>query len=159
MWVFGLAMDVCYGYLYLRPHCYANAGIYAYYAVVCVWGGLLWLRNIKKDEGQVRSLPRRAWLPVILASAALTLTVAWLLHFTDESQYLWFDAVTAALSIVGMVLMAKKYYQQWLFWIVTNPLYVVFNLIIGMPALALMFALYSVVSVMGFAKWKKMSQQ
>ena len=159
MWLFGLGMDVCYCYLYWQSQCYANAGIYVYYAAMCVWGGLLWLRNLRHDEGQVRSMPPKAWLPVGVASVGLTLLVAWLLQFTNESQYLWFDALTAALSIVGMVLMAKKYYQQWVFWLITNPLYVVFNLIIGMPALALMFAVYTVVSVLGIIRWKKMSQQ
>lgn len=157
MWLFGLVMDLLYGWLYLQSHCYANAAIYLYYMVVCLWGGLLWLRRRQREEAPTCSMPRRGWLWVGLASVGLTAGLAWLLNLLGESNYALFDALTAALSIVGMVMMARGYYQQWLVWIVVNPLYVLFNLLVGMPWLALMFGVYSVVSVMGFRRWKRLS--
>lgn len=159
MWLFGFAMDALHGWLYLQSHCYANAAIYLYYMVVCLWGGFCWLRRRQQEEPPTCAMPRRAWLWVGLASAALSALLFWLLTLLGESQYALFDAITSALSVVAMVLMAKGFYQQWLLWIVVNPLYVVFNLLIGLPWLALMFAVYSIVSVMGYRRWKKLSAQ
>lgn len=162
LWLFGFLMDVCYTVIYFQSHYYANGALYIYYMIACLWGASLWLRNRKRaqqqgEEDGVRSMPLRGWIPVAVVSALLTVILAWLLQRMGESQYAWLDGLTAALSCVGMVVMAKKYYQQWLFWIVTNPIYVVFMALSGMYWIAAMYAFYTVISVMGYVRWKKMS--
>lgn len=156
-------MDICYIIIYFQSDYYANGTLYIYYLLACIWGASLWLRNHKKaqqqgEEDSVKSMPRKAWIPTIVASALLTVLLAWILQRMGESQYAWLDGLTAALSCVGMILMAKKYYQQWIFWIVTDPVYVVFMILSGMYWLAAMYAFYTVISVMGYIRWKKLSK-
>ncbi|MCQ2300539.1 MAG: nicotinamide riboside transporter PnuC [Bacteroidales bacterium] len=162
LWLFGFLMDVCYTIIYLQAHYYANAALYVYYMATCLWGACLWLRSRKKaqeqgEEDVVKSMPAKGWIPVVLCSAALTVVLAFVLQRMGESQYVWFDGLTAALSCVGMIVMAKKFYQQWVFWIVTNPIYVVFMAMSGMYFLAGMYAFYTIISILGFVRWKKMS--
>mgnify|MGYP003290375234 CR=1 FL=1 len=165
LWVAGVLMDICYCYLYFKSHFYANGALYVYYMIVSLWGIMLWLRNRKKaqeeqsDADQVRSMPAKGWLPVVGASIALTIVLAMVLQRLGESEMVWMDGATAALSCVGMVLMAKKYYQQWLFWIITDPVYVVFMLMSHMYFLAAMYAFYTVISIMGYYRWKGLNKK
>lgn len=164
LWVAGFMMDICYCYIYFQSHYYANGALYVYYMIVSLWGGILWLRNRKKaqseqsDADQVRSMPRKEWWPVLGASVVLTVVLAMVLQYFGESEMAWLDGATAALSCVGMVLMAKKYYQQWIFWIVTDPIYVVFMVMSHMYFLAGMYAFYTLISIMGYYRWKKMNR-
>ena len=157
LWAVGFVMDALYCWIYLDGQFYANAGIYLYYMAVCLWGGWLWLRRRQREEAPTCAMPRRGWLWVGMATAVLTAGLTWLLGLLGESELALLDALTSAASIVGMVMMARGYYQQWVVWMVVNPIYVLFNLLAGLPWMALMFAVYSVVSVLGYRRWKKLS--
>lgn len=163
LWVAGFLMDVCYCIIYFQSHYYANTGLYLYYMVCCVIGGLMWLRNRKKaqeeqsDADGVKSMPLWGWIPVTIASALLTWLLWFVLQQMGESENAFFDGLTAALSCVGMVLMTKKYYQQWIFWIITNPMYIIFMIKAQMYGLAVMYGFYTVISVMGYLRWRRLS--
>ena len=40
-------------------------------------------------------------------------------HFTN-SDVAWWDALPTALSLVGQVLLGRKYLENWLVWVVVN---------------------------------------
>jgi nicotinamide mononucleotide transporter len=66
-----------------------------------------------------------------------------------------FDGISTALSIVGMWMLAKKYYQQWILWIIVEPIVIATSLQAEMYATALLYVVYTVIAIMGYIKWKK----
>ena len=77
-----------------------------------------------------------------------------LISFTD-STVPWADAFTTALSVVGMWMLAKKYYQQWILWIIVEPLIIITSLQAQMYATAILYVVYTVIAIMGYIKWKR----
>lgn len=57
---------------------------------------------------------------------------------------------------VGFV---KKYIEQWLFWIAVDAVCAYLYIGKGIPFKASLYALYVVIAVMGYFKWKRMMQQ
>ena len=173
MWLLGVVMPLCYVWIYFRSGLYANATLNVYNVVISIYGLHCWLHGGEEGgEAPITSMPRR-WTPwvigvIIVMAGGLT----WLLSLLGESEALWgitpdgsspkwlqlqagLDGLTASLSIVGMWMLARKYYQQWLCWLLVEPLTVVMCLAAHLWATAVLYAVYMVVAVMGYVKWKR----
>lgn len=64
------------------------------------------------------------------------------------------DAFTNALSFVGLWALARKYVEQWLFWIAVDVVCCYLYVVKGIPFKAGLYGLYVVIAVMGYWKWK-----
>lgn len=65
----------------------------------------------------------------------------------------------AILSLIGTVFNVLKHRAGFGIWIVTNTGWIVVNLEKKIPAQAVLFAAYLVVSVWGFVAWKKTKEK
>jgi nicotinamide mononucleotide transporter len=66
------------------------------------------------------------------------------------------DSFTNALSFVGLWALARKYLEQWLFWIVVDVVCCVLYIQKGIPFKAGLYGLYVLIAIAGYYKWKKM---
>lgn len=69
------------------------------------------------------------------------------------------DAFTNALSFVGLWALARKYVEQWLFWIVVDVVCCYLYVVKGIPFKAGLYGLYVVIAVMGYIKWKGLAKK
>jgi thiamine pyrophosphokinase len=118
---------------------------------------VLWKRgNGKTEELPITHTPARVLLPVSLVLIATFLIIAWLLINYTDSNVPWADSFITALSIVGMWMLAKKYVEQWLVWMVVDVvccgLYVYKDLYFTSG----LYGFYAVIAVFGYFKWKRM---
>ena len=156
-WVFGVLMPIVYVYLFFRNGLYANMSINIYYIVASVYGFVMWRRasSQQSDETIIESCPRRYWLAILLVLALLTAALYLVLSLLHESQYPLLDALSTALSIVMMYMLSRRWYQQWLLCIATEPIMIALGVMTGMYATAVMYSVYMVVAVMGYFKWRR----
>ena len=115
--------------------------------------------RILEEELPITFFPRRLFLRTLgcffLAWAA---TYYVLLHFTNSTVPL-LDAFTNAMSFVGLWALARKYVEQWLFWIAVDAVCCYLYVVKGIPFKAGLYGLYVVIAVMGYWKWKKMARR
>ena len=78
-----------------------------------------------------------------------------LIYLTDSDVPL-FNGATAALSVVGMWMLARKYIEQWIVWIVVDILSAALYLYKGLEPTAVLYILYAVIAIFGYRKWKKL---
>ena len=55
-------------------------------------------------------------------------------------------------------MLARKYVEQWFMWIVIDAVSAALYVYKGIPFTAGLYALYAVIAVLGYSKWKKMMQ-
>lgn len=67
------------------------------------------------------------------------------------------DAFTNAMSFVGLWALARKYVEQWVFWIAVDAISCYLYIIKGIPFKAGLYGLYVIIAVMGYMKWKRMA--
>ena len=95
-------------------------------------------------ERTIASMPRGRWLPLGAITALAFGVILWvLLRFTD-SNVPYGDSFTTALSIAGLWMLAQKYVEQWLVWIVVDAV------------CAGLYALYTVIAVFGYFEWRRL---
>ena len=160
LWPSSLLMAAFYAVINFHIGWYANMSICIYNFLISIYGLLVWrglIQSKEKRERPIASCPGKLWPWLLLATAVFTLVFRWLLALLDESNMPWLDGLSAALGIVGMWMLSQKYWEQWLFWLVSEPILVYIYLSTGYTASAVMYAVYEVFCIMGIIRWKRQS--
>ena len=162
LWVASIVMPALYLVVYYDAGLYADMGINIYYLLIALYGWAAWRYGFSLRRGsQGRELPishtpAGLWLPLAGLTALLFVLLAQvLIHFTD-STVPWADAFTTALSVVGMWMLARKYVEQWWVWLVVDVASVALYVYKDLHFTAALYALYAVVAIFGYRKWKQL---
>lgn len=184
LWVVGIVMPAMDIYLYWSHGLYGDAGMAVYYTLAAIYGyavwkfGAKWKRMLKRsnadgsdaseassaeggssEELPITFFPRR----LVLRTLGFFL-LAWgatyyvLVAYTNSTVPL-LDAFTNALSFVGLWALARKYVEQWLFWIAVDVVCCYLYVVKGIPFKAGLYGLYVVIAVMGYRKWKGLAKK
>jgi nicotinamide mononucleotide transporter len=73
-------------------------------------------------------------------------------RWTDSPVPLW-DGLITSLSVVATWMLTNKILEQWYVWILANSIAVIVYLAMGMYPTALLFAVYTVMAVIGVRAW------
>jgi len=159
LWVVGIIMPALDVWLYWSHGLYGDAGMAVYYTLAAVYGFYIWkfkkTRRLKQSLPIIH-LPRRKYLPVLLFFLlAWGATYFILVEWTNSTVPL-LDSFTNALSFVGLWALARKYLEQWLFWIVVDAVCCFLYIQKGIPFKAGLYGLYVFIAIAGYYKWKQM---
>jgi nicotinamide mononucleotide transporter len=157
LWVVGLVMPVVHGVLYYQSGLYADMAMNAYYVVAGLYGWIVW-RNRPRKSGNsfpITHTPARLIAP-LTAVAVVVFGAIWLVltRWTDSTVPVW-DALSTALSVVAMWMLSRKFVEQWLVWLVVDVISCALYIYKGIPLTAGLYALYSVLAVAGYFRWRK----
>lgn len=120
------------------------------------------VENDAERSGGAKSLPITHVNGIVMTGCGVAAFLLWvaiyliLRYFTDSTVPVA-DAFTTALSIVGLWMMARKYVEQWLVWMVVDAVCVGLYIYKGIYFYAALYAVYTVVAWFGYRKWYKMA--
>lgn len=164
LWAVGIIMPALDVWLYWSHGLYGDAGMAVYYTLAALYGYAVWKWGRKRNQSEKEEMPvtrmrRRLYLPALLFFVAAWALTYWVLVTFTNSTVPVLDSFTNALSFVGLWALARKYIEQWFFWIVVDA--VCFYLYIGkgIPFKAALYGLYTVIAIAGYYKWKKMMKE
>ena len=171
MWVVGFAMQALGIVLYYEKGLYADCGMEFYYLAMTVYGWWRWVRHeelsvsetsqgdspsVKQESLPVSRFPSRLILPWLVIIVVIWGIIYWILVTFTNSNVPLADSFTTALSIVGIWALAHKFLEQWFIWIavdvVTSALYFYKDI----PFKASLYALYVIIAIFGYRKWREM---
>jgi len=155
MWAVGFAMQSLGIVLYYQKGLYADCGMEFYYLAMTMYGWWRWVHGSEKKQNlPISRFPRRLVLPWLLLIAVVWFVIYWLLISFTNSNVPLADSFTTALSIVGIWALAHKYLEQWFIWTVVDVVTCVLYFYKGIPFKASLYALYVVIAILGFFKWR-----
>ena len=164
LWPVGILMSLFYVVIFFHGKFYADAAIYLYYIGANAYGLIQWTQSRKQtieENGQATELaithvPIKRILPLVAITLILWMVLYGILKTVTDSPVPIGDAFTTAVSIVAMWMLAQKYLEQWLLWIVV--IIVSTNLYFwkGLYPTGILFIVYVIVAVLGYMKWKKL---
>ena len=160
MWLVGFLMQALGIVLYYQKGLYADCGMEFYYLSMTVYGYWRWVHGGKTSkELPLRPFPRRLILHWLALMAALWGIIYWLLVTFTNSNVPLADSFTTALSLVGIWALAHKYLEQWLIWIAVDIVTCILYFYKDIPFKASLYALYVIIAVFGFFKWKQLMKE
>lgn len=152
----GIASVLLCAWVYFNARLYAETVLQFVWLVLMLYGWYAWLHGgANRTELPVSRTPMRAWIAIALAGTASTAGIVWLQHrFTNNPAPL-VDSAIAAWSIVAQWMTAKKWIENWIFWIVINVFAVGLYVNRGMWAFALLYAGLFILGIEGYRKWRR----
>lgn len=169
LWFASIVMPTISMWIYLRKGIYADFAINIYYFLIAIYGYIAWTRarhrgNQAKNEGEKSALPITRIPTNRLTLCTIVFLLLWgafycLLRFVTDSTVPLADAFTTALSIVAMWMLARKYIEQWIYWIAVDTVCVGLYIYKQIPFYAVLYAVYTVVAVFGYFKWVRLARE
>ncbi|MBR4119792.1 MAG: nicotinamide mononucleotide transporter [Bacteroidales bacterium] len=166
LWVVSIIMPAIYTYIFYNAGLYADFAINIYYLLIAIYGWFAWKYNIKLfktssrkervEELKISSLPKKLWFKLIAVYLILQFLITWVLITYTNSNVPWLDSFTTSVSIIAMWMLARKYVEQWLVWIVVDVVSVGLYIYKDLYYTSALYALYAVIAIFGYIKWKKM---
>jgi len=158
LWVVGIVMPALDVVLYYNHGLYGDAGMAVYYTLAACYGLFVW--KFKKTRKLKQSLPiihmpRWQYLPATVFFFVAWAVIYYVLTTWTDSTVPLLDSFTNALSFVGMWALARKYLEQWFFWIAVDVVCTALYIQKGIPFKAALYGLYVVIAVLGYFKWKQ----
>jgi nicotinamide mononucleotide transporter len=160
LWLVGVVMPALDIVLYWKHGLYGDSGMACYYTLAAIYGFIAWKwGTTEKKELPITHMPMKNYLPAaIFFFAAWAVTYYILITWTNSTVPL-LDAFTNALSFVGLWALARKYIEQWFFWIVADVVCCMLYIQKDIPFKAGLYGLYVIIAIAGYFKWKKLSTQ
>ena len=162
LWAVGIAMESFGIVLFYQKGLYADCGMELYYLVMSIYGFISWKylhhgsTSDKKSEKPVTHFEDRYILPWTIGTLLIWGAIYYFLAHHTDSRVPIADSFTTALSIVGIWALAKKYLEHWLIWIVVDAVSSILYFSKDIPFKASLYALYVVIAILGYMKWKRM---
>ena len=164
-WPLSLLMSAFYAVIDFSVGYYANGSICIYNFIMSVYGLLVWRgiivgtrRAASAEERRITSCPRRYWWQIITVTVLLSVALWFLLsRLPNESSHPVIDGISSALTIVGMLMLAQKWWQQWFCWLLVEPLMIYLFQSSGNYASVILYIVFEVFVVLGIIRWRKES--
>jgi nicotinamide mononucleotide transporter len=154
---FALASVTCTGVVLYGARLYAETGLQAFFFAANLWGWWLWRQSKSADDKvvQVGWMSMKARLGWMFTTAALSLSLGWLLHRFTDAALPFADSAVAGASIAAQILLSLRRVENWVLWVLIDVVAVGLYLSRGLPLLAGLYAAFLVMSVLGLREWTK----
>lgn len=155
-WSVGILGVIFYLVVFYQAKLYANMWLQVVLIALQIYGWYEWLYGGKnKSELQISRTSvglniRLAGLAII-GTAALTLGFR---KFTDNAMPLG-DSASTVLSLIAQWMLAKKYLENWLVWILVNVILIALGIGQQLYLTAGLYVIFFVLAMLGFWEWRK----
>ena len=184
-YAFGLVNVTLFAIIFFQIQLYASLLLQLFFFIANLYGWYAWSRQSSSQQAllHIRWLPRNkalAWFAVCMV--AIVLMSVWIdpvfafltriavnvmqalgmnvaMPDLQPDAFPFWDASMMVLSIVAMILMTRKYVENWLLWTVVNVISVVIFALQGVWAMALEYLILTFIAVNGSRMWMKSAHE
>ena len=158
-WLFAFISTAIYTVLFWDVSLLMDAALNVYYMGMAVFGWFQWTRGGNNQSSTnhalaIRSMSKRQHALVIGATVVLSLVSGYLLSENSNAAWPYVDSFTTWASVITTWLVARKYLQNWLYWIVIDSVSVPLYIERGLNLTALLFVAYVVIAIIGYFSWR-----
>lgn len=156
-WPVGLLTSLFYIVVFFQAKFYADMALQVYYVGVSIYGWYYWMKGGNRQEKHlpVTRTPRNLWLLLTGITLLLFLFIAFVLRNFTDSPVPYGDAFTTALSITATWMLARKYLENWMIWVVADLVSAILYLHKDLWPTVVLFVVYTVMAVVGYRQWRQ----
>ncbi|HET6226173.1 MAG TPA: nicotinamide riboside transporter PnuC [Bacteroidia bacterium] len=157
-WLFGILSSIFSVYLCFTGHLFLESALQVFYIGIGIYGWYEWLHGSKGAERKIISYPIFKIVYLIFIGIIIWAPLGYVAKQYSTQALPYLDACITAFSIVATWMTAKKIIQNWVFWIVIDGLAVLLYASRSFYLIALLYGIYTVLSLTGYFQWKKRIQ-
>jgi len=152
----GIVSVLIYVYICLEVKLYADMGINFFYFIMSVYGWIKWSQIIEgRKTRPITYASLKEWIIALAGLGIFFIILVFILkNYTDSNVPVW-DALTTAIFIVAMWLMALKKIENWLAWILGDLISIPLYASKGLALTSIQFTVFLILAVAGYLEWRK----
>lgn len=156
-WPLTIAASGLYAWLFYASGLYGEGSVNMFFALAAIWGWWQWLRGHRAGSAaplRIERLNRKGLLWTVAAWALLWLLCSGLLHCVTSSDVVWADGFVTAGSIVGTILLGRKFIENWPTWVVVNVASIALFAYKGLGLTVLLYVIFLLLAFWGWLGWR-----
>jgi nicotinamide mononucleotide transporter len=158
-WLFAFLSTAIYTVLFWNVSLLMESALNVYYMAMAIYGWHQWTHGGNSSGGgspvlEIRLMSTRQHVAVFSAIVVLTVVSGYLLGENSNAAWPYVDSFTTWASVITTYLVARKYLQNWLYWIVIDAVSVPLYIDRELNLTALLFVSYIIIAVIGYFKWR-----
>lgn len=184
-YLFGLINVTLFAIIFFQIQLYASLLLQLFFFAANIYGWYAWSRQTSQNEAelQIRWLPlpkALAWLAACVVAIALMilyidpvfsvltqvavnvmqrLGMNVVMPTLQPDAFPFWDSSMMVLSIAVMVLMTRKYVENWLLWVIINVISVAIFTLQGVYAMALEYLILTFIALNGSRMWMNSARE
>ena len=184
-YAFGLINVTLFAIIFFQIQLYASLLLQLFFFAANLYGWYAWSRQTSQNEAelQIRWLPlpkAMSWLAAcVVAIALMTLYIDpvfavltrvavnvmqgmgmnVVMPTLQPDAFPFWDSSMMVLSIAAMVLMTRKYVENWLLWVIINVISVAIFALQGVYAMALEYLILTFIALNGSRMWMNSARE
>lgn len=184
-YLFGLINVTLFAIIFFQIQLYASLLLQLFFFAANLYGWYAWSRQTSQNEAelQIRWLPLSkalSWLAAcVVAIALMTLYIDpvfavltrvavnvmqamganVVMPTLQPDAFPFWDSCMMVLSIAAMVLMTRKYVENWLLWVIINVISVAIFALQGVYAMALEYLILTFIALNGSRMWMNSARE
>ncbi|HGF0768769.1 TPA: nicotinamide riboside transporter PnuC [Kluyvera georgiana] len=184
-YLFGLINVTLFAIIFFQIQLYASLLLQLFFFAANLYGWYAWSRQTSQNEAelQIRWLPlpkALSWLAACVVAIALMtfyidpvfavltrvavnvmqgLGINVVMPTLQPDAFPFWDSSMMVLSIAAMVLMTRKYVENWLLWVIINVISVAIFTLQGVYAMALEYLILTFIALNGSRMWMNSARE
>jgi nicotinamide mononucleotide transporter len=155
-WLFGIVSSGIYILIFYSNLLYLEAILQSFYVLMGIYGWYNWTHTQKKDSIFVAIKWHPKYHVVILITGLLiTGMLGWLFSQNTSQLNPYADAMIFTFSIFSTFMAVKKVLENWIYWMAIDCIGIWLFSSNGLHLTAVLYAVYSVMAIAGFFKWRQ----
>lgn len=154
-WPLAAISSLLYCALFWQSKLYGDGALQMFFAVVALWGWLQWLRGGADHAPlMIARLSAPQQRRAVGVAVLLWPATGWFLKTWTDTDVPWWDAFPTALSVIGQVLLGRKFIENWPVWLAVNVVGTALFAYKGLWLTAILYTLFAVLSIVGWRAWQ-----
>ncbi len=152
----GIVSVLLYAWIFFHARLYAETGLQGVWLVLMIYGWHAWLHGgANRAPLPVSRTPRWGWVTAVICGAAMTAIIVFIQRRYTDNPAPFVDSAIAAWSVVAQWMTARKWLENWLFWIAVNLAAVPLYITRALWATAALYTILLILAVKGYRDWKR----
>ncbi len=159
-YLFGLVMVALYFFVFWEQALFAEAVLQVFFFAAQGWGWWLWLRVGGDDHKvEVRWLDWQSRWVWLVAMAAISVNLSWLMEKYTTASAPWIDTPIAVFSVGAQILLAFRRIENWVLWVVIDIVSIWLYIMRDLEPTAGLYGGFLVMSLFGLKEWTEAARK
>ncbi|UDG80751.1 Nicotinamide riboside transporter PnuC [Candidatus Hartigia pinicola] len=180
-YLFGLINVTLFGIIFFHMQLYANLLLQIFFFIINIYGWYVWSRVKKNQNTKLKirwlSFPQAVSISVVSSLVIIYITLnietifrilaTWIIKILnifgvqlimpvlELDAFPFWDATMTVLSVVAMILMTRKYVENWILWVIINFISVILFYKQGFYILYVEYLILLGIALNGLRLWMK----
>lgn len=159
-WPAAFGSTALYTVIFFDVNLLMDSALNAYYLVMAVYGFWQW----SNPETGNYDLPIVRWplslhIKLIAGLTIIASILGYAMNTHTTADFAYLDTFTTVFAIFATYLVTQKVLENWLYWLVINPVSIYLYIQKGLIPTTVLFVIYIFISIYGYSHWRKIYRE